>query len=306
MRIVALVILQAYLLSGSVLAQDAKTFGAPSPGRTRTYYIAANEVDWDYASTRSDLVNGVRYHFESNPGGKGAMDPNSAVYRKALFREYTDANFTAVKPREEAWAHLGILGPLIRAEVGVTIQVVFKNQASRPYSVHPHGVFYGKDSEGTSYQDGTSGKDREDDAVPPGGTHTYVWPGQTRPTNHFFFAGATGAAFAYDQAALRQVPKTNKSLIDKSETLSEFGSPYATFGEAGALYLLGALKHNDHLRETGILGAEAVANASLVAEGLKLVTNRERPNDVIGQGTFWPPNHYSLDSFFPSGHAAAS
>jgi manganese oxidase len=176
MRIVALVILQAYLLSGSVLAQDAKTFGAPSPGRTRTYYIAANEVDWDYASTRSDLVYGVRYHFESNTGGKGAMDPNSAVYRKALFREYTDANFTAVKPREEAWAHLGILGPLIRAEVGDIIQVVFKNQASRPYSVHPHGVFYGKDSEGTSYQDGTSGKDREDDAVPPGGTHTYVWP----------------------------------------------------------------------------------------------------------------------------------
>jgi membrane-associated phospholipid phosphatase len=69
---------------------------------------------------------------------------------------------------------------------------------------------------------------------------------------------------------------------------------------------LGALKHNDHLRETGILGAEAVANASLVAEGLKLVTNRERPNDGTGQGTFWPPNHYSLDSSFPSGHAAAS
>lgn len=122
------------------------------------------------------------------------------------------------------------------------------------------------------------------------------------------FAGATGAAFAYDQDALRQVGTTNKSLVDRSETISEFGSPYATFGEAGALYVLGALKHNDHLRETGILGAEAVANASLVAEGLKLATNRERPNEGIGTGRFWPhgTRDYSLDSSFPSGHAAAS
>ena len=122
------------------------------------------------------------------------------------------------------------------------------------------------------------------------------------------FAGATGAAFAYDQDALRQVGTTNKGLMDKSETVSEFGSPYATFGEAGALYLLGTLKHNDHLQETGLLGAEAVADASLVAEGLKLATNRERPNNGTGTGRFWPhgTSDYSLDSSFPSGHAAAS
>lgn len=122
------------------------------------------------------------------------------------------------------------------------------------------------------------------------------------------FAGATGAAFAYDEDALRRVGTTNRGLVNKSETISEFGSPYATFGEAGAMYLLGALKHNDHLRETGILGAEAVANASLVAEGLKLATNRERPNEGLGTGRFWPhgTRDYSLDSSFPSGHAAAS
>ena len=44
------------------------------------------------------------------------------------------------------------------------------------------------------------------------------------------FAGATGAAFAYDQDALRQVGTTNKGLVNKSETVSEFGSSYATFG----------------------------------------------------------------------------
>lgn len=35
---------------------------------------------------------------------------------------------------------LHILGPLLRGEVGDIITVVFKNNASRPYSVHAHGV----------------------------------------------------------------------------------------------------------------------------------------------------------------------
>lgn len=38
--------------------------------------------------------------------------------------------------------HLGILGPIIRAEEGDEIKVVLKNMASRSYSIHPHGVFY--------------------------------------------------------------------------------------------------------------------------------------------------------------------
>jgi len=122
------------------------------------------------------------------------------------------------------------------------------------------------------------------------------------------FAGATAAAFAYDEDALRQVGTTNTTLINDSETLSDFGSPYATFAEAGGLYFLGALKHDDHLRETGVLAAEAVADASLVAEGLKLATNRERPNEGLGNGRFWPhgTSDYSLDSSFPSGHATAT
>jgi FtsP/CotA-like multicopper oxidase with cupredoxin domain len=91
-----------------------------------------------------------------------------------LYREYTDESFTTLKPRAPEWQHLGSLGPLVRAEVGDTIRVVFRNNADRAYSVHPHGVFYQKASEGAPYDDDdgiTIG-----DAVPPGGTHTYVWP----------------------------------------------------------------------------------------------------------------------------------
>ena len=94
------------------------------------------------------------------------------VYKKSVFREYTDATFTTLKPRPPEWEHLGILGPLIRAEVGDTIQVFFKNNAKHPHTIHPHGVFYDKSSEGAQYDDGTG----KSTAVAPGGTHTYTWP----------------------------------------------------------------------------------------------------------------------------------
>jgi membrane-associated phospholipid phosphatase len=122
------------------------------------------------------------------------------------------------------------------------------------------------------------------------------------------FAGATAAAFAYDQDALRQVDPNNKTQIDRSEIISKFGSGYATFGEAGVVYLTGVFTHNDHLRETGVLGAEAVIDASIVAGALKLATNRERPDHGDGTGGFWPhgPSDYTAAGSFPSGHAASS
>ena len=48
------------------------------------------------------------------------------------------------------WEHTGILGPTIRAEVGDTIKVVFRNTASVPYSMHPHGVRYAGDAAGNA------------------------------------------------------------------------------------------------------------------------------------------------------------
>ena len=145
-------------------------------GQTRTYYIAADVVDWNFAPSGMDQIHGKKYDFKDDPGSKGELDPNATTYRKIRFREYTDANFRTLKPIPEAWTHLGILGPLIRAEVGDTIIVVFKNNGARPYSVHPHGVFYAKNSEGADYLDNTRGNDKADDAVAPGGTYTYTWP----------------------------------------------------------------------------------------------------------------------------------
>jgi hephaestin len=155
-------------------------------GRLRTYFIAADEVTWDYAPQGRNLVTGQAFGETENVFVQRGRDRIGSAYKKALYREYTDASFGTLKPRPPGWQHLGMLGPVIRAEVGDTIRVVFRNNASRPYSVHPHGVFYPKDAEGAGYDDGTSGADKHDDAVPPGETHVYTWqvPPRAGPGPH--------------------------------------------------------------------------------------------------------------------------
>jgi hephaestin len=148
---------------------------ADRTGTVRTYYIAADVVDWDYMPGGADGIAGITRTDTAYFVTAGAR-PVSSAYRKTVYREYTDDTFTTLKPRPPEWEHLGFLGPVIRGAVDDTIKVVFRNNGDRPYAVHPHGVFYLKDSEGAPYNDETSGADKADDGVPPGGTHVYVWP----------------------------------------------------------------------------------------------------------------------------------
>lgn len=148
----------------------------PAAPTTHTYYIAADEVVWDYAPSGENQITGEPFGEEEAFWLESGPHRIGRVYKKALYREYTDETFTTLKPRPPEWEHLGILGPLIRAEVGDTVRVVYQNNVPFPNSLHPHGVFYDKDSEGAPYSDGTRASDKADDRVPPGGTHTYVWP----------------------------------------------------------------------------------------------------------------------------------
>jgi len=156
-------------------------------GKTRTYYIAADEVKWDYAPTGINQFTGKPFDDHDKLYIENTKDRIGKVYLKAQYREYTDDTFSTLKPIPDRWKHLGILGPVIHAEVGDTIKVVFKNNARFPYSIHPHGVFYEKSSEGASYNDGTiSDTDKNGGAVPPGGNYTYIWqvPERAGPGPH--------------------------------------------------------------------------------------------------------------------------
>src|SRR3954447_291448 len=154
--------------------------------QTRTYYIAADEVDWNYAPQGKNMITGEPFTDDENVFVRNGPDRIGSTYRKALYREYTDATFTKLKPKDPKWEHTGFLGPVIRAEVGDTIKVVFRNNGSQPYSIHVHGVLYDKASEGAPYNDGTGAADKADDAVPPGGTYTYVYkvPPRAGPGPH--------------------------------------------------------------------------------------------------------------------------
>ncbi len=172
-RFLALTLLAlATMFTADGIAQSSQAGSEP---KVRTYYVAADEVEWDYAPGGVNKMMGMKFDGYSKVFVERGPHRIGSIYRKALYREYTDETFAHLKPRPAEWESSGILGPILRAEVGDTIRVVFKNNATHPYSMHPHGVFYKKDSEGALYEDGTSGADKGDDAVPPGKTHVYIW-----------------------------------------------------------------------------------------------------------------------------------
>ncbi len=121
------------------------------------------------------------------------------------------------------------------------------------------------------------------------------------------FAGALAVTIPTDAQALRGI-NPNSSYVRITRGFSAAGYPYIALGGSAAGYLVGRATHNEHLKETGALGSEAILNSILVVQALKLVTNRERPNQGNGQGRFWVHGFrdFPHGTAFPSGHAAAS
>ncbi|KFV05044.1 Hephaestin, partial [Tauraco erythrolophus] len=149
-------------------------------GVTRVYYLGIREVDWNYAPTGKNVFanQSVARNIKASTFLQPGKDRVGSTYKKSVYKQYTDSTYTTEIPKP-GW--LGFLGPIMRAEVGDTIKVHLKNFASRPYTIHPHGVFYEKDSEGSLYPDMSPQDQKKDDAVFPGGNYTYTW---TVPEDH--------------------------------------------------------------------------------------------------------------------------
>ncbi|MCU1284859.1 MAG: hypothetical protein JWO13_1209 [Acidobacteriales bacterium] len=84
----------------------------------------------------------------------------------------------------------------------------------------------------------------------------------------------------------------------RSKTFSD-AAVIALAGGVGGFYIAGRMKGNDHARETGVLGTEAVLNSIAVASALKYALRRQRPFDGNGRGDFFSSGGDS----FPSEHA---
>ena len=127
--------------------------------QTRTYFVQAEDVSWNYAPLGRDPV-----YNQPLPAPWGTQ----TVFAKQHYVQYTDSTFTTAVP-QPAWQ--GILGPMLHAVVGDSMRVVFHNATSGPLSIHPHGVQYDPADEGAVYYPPRGGGD----SVTAGGKYTYHW-----------------------------------------------------------------------------------------------------------------------------------
>jgi manganese oxidase len=141
----------------------------------REYFISADEVRWNFAPDGVNDITGEPFDDKAKTYVEPGDRAIGATHTMCLYRGYTDKSFTTASPARAGDGPLGILGPVIRAQVGDTLEVHFRNTCAFAASIHPHGVFYAKNAEGAAYADGTSGAAKDDDAVPTGGTFTYSW-----------------------------------------------------------------------------------------------------------------------------------
>ena len=114
------------------------------------------------------------------------------------------------------------------------------------------------------------------------------------------FGAATGALIATDHRTSEQLPNTG-SQVAFSRHVSQVGAAYTLIPLAGGFYLTGALTRQSKLRETGLLGGEALLDSLMVSEVLKAATGRQRPLEGDGGVHFF----HGSDGF-PSGHTIGS
>jgi membrane-associated phospholipid phosphatase len=111
---------------------------------------------------------------------------------------------------------------------------------------------------------------------------------------------AVTGAMTTDHQAMSEVVSHNASFNNTSTNASNVllgpfvAAPVVMFG-------LGYLTKNDHARETGILGGEAILNGLVVEQGMKLMFLRERPTVDSAKGKFFQTS-VGVDSSFPSSH----
>lgn len=123
-----------------------------SVGPTREYWITAEERPWNIVPTHRDQMMAA-------PVKEGKTTFNAYGYRPY------SADF------EHPLAPATVPGPLIEAEVGDTVIVHFRNKLKAPVTMHPHGIFYANEMDGTY-----KGKWTDPGGfVQSGRTFTYVW-----------------------------------------------------------------------------------------------------------------------------------
>uniref|UniRef100_A0A8C2ZZC3 ferroxidase n=1 Tax=Cyclopterus lumpus TaxID=8103 RepID=A0A8C2ZZC3_CYCLU len=199
----------------------------------KTYFITAEEVEWDYGG------------YGQRRPDKSQRDSRETKFTKVVFRGYMDSSFSTPDIRGELDEHLGILGPVIKAEVGQSIMVVFKNLAKRPYSLHPNGVSYSKRTEGLSYEDGSQYWYKYDNEVQPNITFTYLWkvpsmvgplPDESHCRTWAYYSGVNPERDIHSGLIGPLLVCREGTLDRKEPNMREFTMLFMTFDESQSWY----------------------------------------------------------------------
>jgi manganese oxidase len=170
--LLALLALGGILLGGVV--SWVPSAGGAARGQVREFWIGVVPMRWNVVPNQRNAIEGERF------------DKSETTFTAVVYRRFTE-NWERAIPNQPGSAadNDGIPGPLIKAVVGDTILVHFKNmdnEFERPHSMHFHGVHYEFGSDG-AYIPGFSTRGGN---VKPGDEYTYrlkaeessrgVWP----------------------------------------------------------------------------------------------------------------------------------
>lgn len=200
------------LIAGAGVVGAASTLAGPADAamqlstRVREYWIAAVPITWNVIPNGRDAIEGRTF------------DPAATVFRTVVFRAFTPGWKRQLSP--EPVLQGGITGPFLRARVGETIKVHFKNMDTafrRPHSMHFHGVHYRPESDG-AFLPGFSGRGAN---VKLGEHYTYtlragpdsagVWPYHDHsPSMHDSIAGGMYGALSIDPPGM---PRPDREFL---------------------------------------------------------------------------------------------
>lgn len=157
---------------------------AARPPQTREYWIQSDSMLWNLVPDGRDECNGVKY------------EPNQTSYVTVRYRAYSPDWEAPLPPDDSIGENAGIPGPTIRAAVGDTIVIHFRNNDRRTrwaaHSLHMQGLV--RETQNDGFWHGSE----------PNLPGTAVYPGESYTYRYNVPNSATGAWLYYDYSASRR------------------------------------------------------------------------------------------------------
>jgi FtsP/CotA-like multicopper oxidase with cupredoxin domain len=199
------------ILTPSAVSTSAKVQTADD-GQLREYWIQADAFYHNLVPTGIDGMSGTRY------------TASETSYWAIGYRAYTPGWQTPLPSNDNIGANTGIPGPTLRAEVGDTIRVHFRNNDTHYrfcHSMHPHGLHYTPANDGSwAAMLGT----KPGTALNVGETFTYEWKA---------VASSVGSWPYHDHAMAATIAGSSSSSgseMNPSSGIMELGAELGLFG----------------------------------------------------------------------------